>query len=86
MFVGHAGCALLAAGGRARPPLVVLLLAAYGPDWLELPWRLAGSSDAHIALASHSLVSTAIAGGLAGLYGSPQVAAVDHVVRVGPST
>ena len=37
MFVGHAGVAFLAAGRRAGPPVWALLLAAYGPDWLELP-------------------------------------------------
>jgi hypothetical protein len=66
MFVGHAGVALLAAGRRAAPPLPVLLLAAYGPDWLELPWRLAGWEPARVALVTHSLVATLLAGALAG--------------------
>jgi hypothetical protein len=67
MFVGHAGLALLAGSRRASPPLPVLLAAAYGPDWLELGPRLLSWAPARVAVVTHSLAATVVAGVLAAL-------------------
>ncbi|HYD51407.1 MAG TPA: hypothetical protein VEA99_02220 [Gemmatimonadaceae bacterium] len=66
MFVGHTGLALLLAGRRATPPLWLLVVAAYGSDWLELPARLAGWSPERTMALTHSLAATLVAGALAG--------------------
>ena len=66
MFVGHAGLAFLAAGRRSGPPLAVLLLAAYGPDWLKLPAYVAFWDHERVAFVTHSIVAVLLAGALAG--------------------
>jgi hypothetical protein len=58
MFVGHAGLALLARARRTGPSFWVLLAAAFGPDWLELPFRLARVPFGRVLLLTHSLLAT----------------------------
>jgi hypothetical protein len=58
MFVGHAALALLAKAARPRPPMVLFLAAAFGPDLLE--WGLAAAGH-HDRVLSHSLVAVGAA-------------------------
>ncbi len=72
MYAGHAALALLAKSRRTAVPLVVLVVVAYAPDWLE--WLLGGihghgTELSTAALVSHSvalvLVGSAVVAGLA---------------------
>jgi hypothetical protein len=66
MRFGHAGVALAAKRFSPRVPMWLLLGAAYGPDALEITFRIFGQYNTEI---SHSLISIgACATLLAGLY------------------
>jgi hypothetical protein len=65
MFVGHAGLALLARARRTNPSFWVLLAAAFGPDWLELPFRLARAPYGRVVMLTHSLLATVVCAALA---------------------
>ena len=56
MRIGHAGFALVAKAFRPRVPLLVLVIAAYGPDIIEIglwPFHI------HNTEYSHSIISVA---------------------------
>jgi len=57
MRIGHAGFALVAKGLRPRVPLLLLVIAAYGPDLIELGFDVIGRHD---KILSHSLLSVFI--------------------------
>lgn len=57
MRLGHAGVALAAKSFSPRVPLWFLLGAAYGPDIVELTFRVFGQYNTEI---SHSLVSVGV--------------------------
>lgn len=65
MFVGHVGLALLARARRTGPSFWVLLAAALGPDWLELPFRLAHVAPGRVLMLTHSLLATVVCAALA---------------------
>ena len=69
MFTGHLALALLARasapGVRSRVALPALVAAAYAPDWLELPFRMAAWPRPLIALWTHSLLSVCLGAALA---------------------
>ena len=64
MYAGHAAVALALTRREPRLPIVPLVLAAFGPDWLELmlmiPEQRAGA-----AVLTHSIPAVLIGGGLA---------------------
>ena len=64
MYAGHAAVALALRQREPRLPIVPLVLAAFGPDWLELllmiPQQRAGT-----AVLTHSIPAVLIGGGLA---------------------
>jgi hypothetical protein len=64
MFAGHAALALLVKAGRPRPPLVLLGVAAFGPDLLE--WAFA-TFGWHNRTFSHSLPAVGLGAIVAGL-------------------
>ena len=66
MRIGHAAFALVAKRAAPAVPLALLVVAAYGPDLVEMALRLFGSYDREL---SHSLVSVGVcATALAGAY------------------
>ena len=66
MRLGHAGVAFAAKRFSPRVPLWLLLGAAYGPDAIEITFRVFGHYNTEI---SHSLVSVGVCASLlAGLY------------------
>jgi len=60
MYAGHAGLALFAKARRPRLSLVVLVLVAYGPDWIEWALSAIHRGPGSYAVASHSLASVII--------------------------
>jgi hypothetical protein len=60
MFAGHGALALLAKARRPAVPFGVLAAAAYAPDWLELPFRLAALPQPTVGMWTHSILSVAI--------------------------
>ena len=68
MYAGHAAIALALRQREPRTAIVPLVLAAFGPDWLEVVLMLAtGSSSA--AVLTHSIPAVLLGGALAaGLY------------------
>ena len=57
MRLGHAGVALAAKRFSPRVPFLLLLCAAYGPDIVEITFRIFGQYNTEI---SHSLVSVGV--------------------------
>lgn len=57
MRVGHAGAALVAKRVRPAVPLLLLMIAAYGPDIVEVTLRPFGLYNREL---SHSLVAVAV--------------------------
>lgn len=59
MYAGHAGLALYVKAKRPRIPLALLIVAAFGPDWIE--WFVgAKGQDTTAAFASHSIPAVVI--------------------------
>ena len=56
MYIGHVGAALAGKRARASIGLLVLLVAAYAPDWVDTGLCLAGSYNPH-GMLSHSIPS-----------------------------
>jgi hypothetical protein len=68
VYAGHAAVALALKQREPRTAIVPLVLAAFGPDWLELLLMLA-VRDERAAVASHSIPAVVAGGALAaGLY------------------
>ena len=63
MYLGHVGIALGAKGLRADVPLLVLLVAAYSPDWIDSGLCVAGAYDPR-GMVSHSLPAVAVIGAI----------------------
>lgn len=55
MYVGHVGLALALRAERAAPPLAVLVLAAQGPDWIEVALEATGRAWVNPARSPHAL-------------------------------
>jgi hypothetical protein len=64
MFVGHAAFALIVKARRPRPPMVLLLAAAFGPDLVEWGFAAAGYHD---RVLSHSIIAVGAGGLIAAL-------------------
>jgi hypothetical protein len=60
MYVGHIGIALGMNGWRRSVPLVALLLAAQGPDWIDLIFAAGRISSGNVSMWSHSIPSALI--------------------------
>ena len=56
MYIGHVGAALAGKRARASIGLLVLLVAAYTPDWVDRGLCLAGSYNPQ-GILSHSILS-----------------------------
>lgn len=59
MYLGHVGVALGAKGVHPHTALLVLLIAAYAPDWVDSGLCVAGAYDPG-GMASHSLPVVAL--------------------------
>ncbi len=59
MYLGHVGIALGARGMRRELPLLVLLVAAYAPDWIDAGLCVGGAYDPR-GMLSHSFPAIAI--------------------------
>ena len=70
MYCGHVAFGLAARGVRPRIPFYLLLIATFGPDWVELICIAIGLTPT--ALFSHSipsvLIGAALLGVMSGLY------------------
>jgi hypothetical protein len=64
VYAGHAAIALALTRREPRLPIVPLVLAAFGPDWLELMLLIPGQR-AGTAVLTHSIPAVLIGGGLA---------------------
>jgi len=64
VYAGHAAIALALTRREPRMPIVPLVLAAFGPDWLELLLMLPVKHE-KMAVFTHSLPAVLIAGGVA---------------------
>jgi len=68
VYSGHAAIALALSQRDTRVPIVPLVLAAYGPDWLDLLFTFPAKSQ-DMAVYTHSLSAVLIGASLAaGLY------------------
>ena len=68
MYAGHAAIALALTRREPRVPIVPLVVAAFGPDWLELLLMLPGQLQG-TALLTHSIPAVLMGAGFAaGLY------------------
>jgi hypothetical protein len=68
VYSGHAAIALALSRRETRVPVVLLVLAAYGPDWLDLLLTFPAKSQ-DMAVYTHSLSAVLIGASLAaGLY------------------
>ena len=65
MYVGHVALALGVKAARPSAPLLPLLVAAQGPDWVEGPLRLVGPASAE--LLSHGVLPVAVGSAAMGL-------------------
>ena len=65
MYVGHVALALGAKAARPSAPLLPLLVAAQGPDWVEGPLRVLSPGSAE--LLSHGLLPVAAGAAAMGL-------------------
>jgi hypothetical protein len=59
MYIGHVGAALAAKRVRTSIGLLVLLIAAYTPDWVDTGLCLAGAYNPH-GMLSHSIPAIAL--------------------------
>jgi hypothetical protein len=59
MYIGHVGVALAAKRVRTSIPLLVLLVAAYAPDWIDAGLCLAGAYRPE-GMLSHSIPAVAV--------------------------
>jgi hypothetical protein len=66
MYVGHAAIALALKSRRPETAMLPLVLAAYGPDWLEVPFMIP-HPHGPMAMFSHSLLAIAVGALLAAL-------------------
>jgi len=64
VYAGHAAVALALTRREPRPPISLLVLAAFGPDWLELLLMIPGQRGG-TAVVTHSIPAVLIGGGLA---------------------
>jgi hypothetical protein len=64
VYAGHAAIAIALRRREPRLPIVPLVLAAFGPDWLELFFGVPTKREG-MAVFTHSLPAVLIAGGLA---------------------
>lgn len=60
MYAGHAGLALYVKAKRPRIPLSLLMLAAFGPDWIEWLLGAKGRESPEAQFASHSIPAVII--------------------------
>lgn len=60
MYAGHAALALYTKARRPRLPLLLLVVVAYAPDWIE--WLVEAASPLHgtSAMVSHSIPSVLV--------------------------
>ncbi len=66
MYAGHAAVALALKSRRPETAMLPLVLACYGPDWLEVPFMIPHAHE-QMAMYSHSLLAIAVGGSLAAL-------------------
>jgi len=64
VYAGHAAIAIALKRREPRLPVVPLVLAAFGPDWLELFFALPVKREG-MAIFTHSIPAVLIGGGLA---------------------
>jgi hypothetical protein len=64
VYAGHAAIALALTRREPRLPIVPLVLAAFGPDWLEVLLLIPGPREG-TAVLTHSIPAVLIGGGLA---------------------
>jgi hypothetical protein len=64
VYAGHAAIALALTRRKPRVPTVPLVLAAFGPDWLEMLVAIPGQREG-TAVLTHSVPAVLIGGGLA---------------------
>ena len=64
MYAGHAAIALALTRREPRVPIVPLVLAAFGPDWLEVLLTIPTLHDATSVL-THSIPAVLVGGGVA---------------------
>jgi hypothetical protein len=64
VYAGHAAVALALTRRRPRVPIVPLVLASFGPDWLEVLLMIPGQREG-TAVLTHSIPAVLIGGGLA---------------------
>ena len=64
MYAGHAAVALALRRREPRLPILLLVIAAFGPDWLELLFMIPGEREG-MAMFTHSIPAVVIGGGLA---------------------
>ena len=64
MYAGHAAVALALTRRRPRVPIVPLVLAAFGPDWIEMLLMITAQRE-ETAVLTHSIPAVLIGGGLA---------------------
>lgn len=60
MYAGHAALALYAKARRQRLPLLLLVVVAYAPDWIEWLFQAARPGHGSAAFVSHSIVSVLV--------------------------
>ena len=60
MYSGHAGLALYVKAKRPRIPLTLLMLAAFGPDWIEWLLGAKGHQNSEAQFLSHSIPAVVI--------------------------
>lgn len=64
MYAGHAAVALALRRREPRLPILPLVLAAFGPDWLELLFMFPSQREG-MSVFTHSIPAVVIGGGLA---------------------
>jgi membrane-bound metal-dependent hydrolase YbcI (DUF457 family) len=64
VYAGHAAVALALTRREPRLPIVPLVLAAFGPDWLDVLVTIPGHREG-MAVLTHSIPAVLIGGGLA---------------------
>jgi hypothetical protein len=64
VYAGHAAIALALARREPRLPIVLLVVAAFGPDWLEVLLMIPGQREG-TAVLTHSIPAVLMGGGIA---------------------
>ena len=64
MYAGHAAVALALRRREPRLPILLLVIAAFGPDWLELLFMIPHKREG-MAVFTHSIPAVLIGGALA---------------------